>query len=106
MSYPHDWVTGQDVADRLGASVVLPRHDEAAAASCQFVRGRRSYTEDAALAGDPAVREGTLRYSVLLFKATNTPVGFPTNDLLPTSGEYSDSMSDIYRLIGHDPVVA
>jgi hypothetical protein len=105
-----DWVTGDDVAQRLetlGRSTVdSPRLDASAQAACMLVRRRRGRTDDMELAIDPAVVEGTVRWACLLFQAPAQPSGFGSYEESGSSGEFGDTISDIYRLVGYDPVLA
>ena len=103
-----DWVTGDDVARRLGAlghtSVDPDRLDTAAAAACRMVRGRRGRTLDDELGLDPAVWEGTVRWACLVVQAPSQPTGFFQDPGVDTV--YGDTLRDIYGLVGYDPVLA
>jgi hypothetical protein len=105
-----DWVTGDDVAQRLETlgrtTIDSPRLDISAHAACQLVRRRRSLTDDNGLGADPAVIEGTVRWACLLFQAPAQPSGFGSYEESGSSGEYGDTISEIYRLVGVDQVVA
>lgn len=100
-----DWISSTDVAARLGVDPSALT-EQAARAACQLVRDRRSLTADDQLATSPAVTEGTLRWASLLVQATNSPNGFAGWDAVNPGGGYGDNMSDIYRLVGSDPVIA
>lgn len=100
-----DWISGSDVAVRLGVEDDTQAGSSAAAA-CALVRRRRSLTSDEELAASPDVHEGTLRWACLLRQATNHPSGFAGYEQTGTYGEYGDSISEIYRLVGLDAVVA
>ena len=101
-----DWITGDDVARRmetLGRTTIdADRLDASAMAACQLVRRRRSYHQDADLAGDAAVVEGTLRWACLLFQSPTQPSGFGSYDEAGGSGQYGDTISEVYRLVGRD----
>lgn len=102
-----DWVDGAGVEARLGLPPGDPMASDQAAAACQLVRNRRSLTEDEALAADPAVGEGTLRWACLLYQSVNHPAGFAEyDDFGNRTDGYGDAISEIYRLVGSDPVVA
>jgi hypothetical protein len=101
-----DWINADDLQARLGHPVDPMRAQGAAAAACELVRGRRQWTSDGNLACNPAVREGTLRWAAVLYQSVNAPSGFASYEQLGDYGQYGDTMSEIYRLIGFDPVVA
>ena len=101
-----DWISGDDVAGRLETlgrtTIDAPRLDASAAAACQLVRRRRSHALDDELAIDPAVVEGTLRWACLLFQSPTAPSGFGNYDETGSFGQYGDSISEVYRLVGKD----
>ena len=105
-----DWVSGDDVAQRLGTlghpTVGSPRLDISAQAACQLVRKRRGRTDDSELASDPAVVEGTLRWACLLFQAPTQPSGFATFEDPGADSMYGDVVREIYPMVGYDPVLA
>ncbi len=103
-------MTGDDVAGRLETlgrtTADAPRLDASAAAACQRVRRRRHRLTDEEIEADPAIVEGTLRWACLLFQSPAQPSGFGSYEESGASGEYGDSISDIYSSVGLDPVVA
>jgi hypothetical protein len=101
-----DWIIAEDLESRLGHPVDAVRARSAVESACELVRGRRQWTSDESLAGSPAVREGTLRWAAVLYQSVNAPSGFASYEQLGDSSQYGDAMSEIYRLIGFDPVVA
>jgi hypothetical protein len=105
-----DWISGDDVAQRLETlgrtTIDASRLDVSAQAACQLVRERRHRAEDSDLAGDAAVVEGTVRWACILFQAATAPSGFAAYEESGTYGEYGDSLAEIWRLVGYDPVLA
>jgi hypothetical protein len=102
-----DWITGADLEARLGLGAGDPMAVQQAAAACQLVRRRRSYTADDVLGNDVAVIEGTLRWAALLYQGVNAAAGFAEYDEFGNRTDgYGDAISEIYRLVGSDPVVA
>jgi hypothetical protein len=105
-----DWVTGDDVAQRLRTLGRTPddteRLDASAATACQLVRKRRGRSDDTELALDPAVIEGTLRWACLLYQAPTQPSGFATFEDPGADSMYGDVVREIYPMVGYDPVLA
>jgi hypothetical protein len=89
----------------------LPALDERAERACEaasvWVEKRRSITPTPELWADADVVFGTTIYASLLYQSRAQPQGFPGMDDLGTySEDVGQAMSNVYRLVGSDPVIA
>lgn len=91
----------------LGLSAVDDRAELACAAASAWAEKRRSNTPTPELWADSDVILGTVIYAGLLYQSRAQSQGFPGMEEL---GMYSEdvgmAMSNVYRLVGSDPVVA
>jgi hypothetical protein len=77
------------------------------AAAAAWVEARRCLTDPFVLWADPAVEHGGVLYATLLFKQRSQPQGFAGMDALGTFSEDTGAiMSQVYRLVGADVVIA
>lgn len=94
------------VAAELGVTLDQRVTDSALAAQA-WVEARRCLTDPAALWADHAVERGAVLYAALLYKQRSQPQGFPSMDALGNFPEDTGAtMSQVFRLVGADVVVA
>lgn len=97
----------QKLAEYLGLPFPDERCTVALASAEAWTQKRRSLTDPVDLWAQPDVILGTVMFAALLYAQRAQPQGFPGMDDL---GNYSDdvgqAMTQIYRLVGSDPVVA
>lgn len=96
-------ITAQEVATELGV-LADPRVTAATQAAIAWVEVRRCLTPAAVLWASAAVCRGAVLYACHLYQTRATPSG--TDLYGDTSGETYALMSEIYRLVGQDPVIA
>lgn len=97
----------QKVADHLGLAAPDDRITAATEASQAWVEDRRSMTDPVDLWADPAVEQGGVIYAALLVQTRAQPQGMPGfDDLGAFGGDIGTAMSNVFRLVGSDPVIA
>jgi hypothetical protein len=104
---PPPSLAAQAVADYLGVPYADQRMEVCALAAQKWVERRRCLTDPTELWGDADVVLGAVMYAALLYQQRAQPQGFPGMEAL---GNYPEdtgqAMTNIYRLVGNDPVVA
>jgi hypothetical protein len=94
------------VAAELGVTLDQ-RVIDCANASEAWVEARRCNTDPTTLWANAAVEQGAVLYAALLYKQRSQPQGFAGMDALGTFGDDTGAtMSQVYRLVGADVVVA
>jgi hypothetical protein len=100
-------LAAQAVADYLGVPTPDQRMEVCALAAQAWVEKRRSKTDRSELWLDSSVVLGAVMYAALLYQQRAQPQGFPGMDALGTFSEDTGAaMSQIFRLVGADVVIA
>jgi hypothetical protein len=93
----------QDVAAHLGVPPD-PRMEAATQAAVAWVEARRCLTPPSVLWADPSVVLGATLYAAHLYAQRAAPTGM---DAFADQGaDAYNTMAEVYRLVGADPVVA
>lgn len=101
------WLDPQLVADHLGQAAPDDRITRATEAAERWVEERRSLTDPLTFVSAPDVIQGAIIYAGLLVQARAQGQGFPGfDDLGAYGGDIGAAMSNVYRLVGSDPVIA
>jgi hypothetical protein len=105
--HPGTSIDPQRLADQLGLLFADERCTVALAAAESWVQKRRSLTDPTELWVEPDVIAGTLMYAALLYQQRSQPQGFAGMDQLGSYGEDTGmAMSQVFRLVGSDAVIA
>jgi hypothetical protein len=96
-------ITVVEVATHLGVPAD-PRMEAATQAAVSWVQQRRFRLPPTVLWADPAVRLGAILYAGCLYNRRAAPMG--SDSYADDMGESGYVMTEIYRLIPADPVVA
>jgi hypothetical protein len=100
-------LAAQAVADYLGVPTTDGRMEACVLAAQAWVEKRRCKTDPVELWADASVVLGAVMYASLLYQQRSQPQGFPGMDALGTFPEDTGAaMSQIFRLVGADVVIA